>query len=89
MVENLFLESIALIRSLIRLLNLNFISYFKIDGIKPVQKSVLADEKDVINKNVKFKKIKMTFLNNSIFRAEVTKLFFYFINLIKRIFYIS
>jgi hypothetical protein len=88
MVEDLFLESVALIRSLIRLLNLNFIFYFRIGGIEPVQRSVFTDKKDVINKNVKFREIKMAFLNNFIFRAEVTKLFFHFVNLIKRIFYV-
>jgi hypothetical protein len=89
MVENLFLESVALIRSLIGLLNLNFISYFKISEIEPVQRSVLTDKKDVINKNVKFRKIKIAFLSNFVFRAKVTKLFFHFINLIKRIFHVS
>jgi hypothetical protein len=89
MVEDLFLESVALIRSLVGLFNLNFISYFRISEIEPVQRSVFADEKDVISKNVKFKEVKMAFLNNSIFRAEITKLFFHFINFIKRIFYVS
>jgi hypothetical protein len=64
-------------------------SYFRISEIEPVQKSVLTDEKDVISKNVKFREVKMAFLNNFVFRAEITKLFFHFVNLIKRIFYIS
>jgi hypothetical protein len=64
-------------------------SYFRINGIEPVQKSVLTNERDVVNKNVEFKKVKMALLNNSVFKAEITKLFFYFINLIKRIFHIS
>jgi hypothetical protein len=64
-------------------------SYFKINEVEPVQKSVLTDERDVISKNVKFKKVKMAFLSDSVFRAEVTKLLFYFINLIKRIFHVS
>jgi hypothetical protein len=85
MVENLFFESVALIRSLIRLFNLNFISYFRIGEIESVQKSVFTDKKDVVNKNVKFRKIKIVFLNNFIFKAEITKLLFYFINLIEGI----
>jgi hypothetical protein len=89
MIENLFLESVALIRSLIRFFDLNFIFYFKINGVEPVQKSVLANKRDVINKNVKFRKVKIALLNNSVFKAEITKLFFYFINLIKRMFYVS
>jgi hypothetical protein len=89
MVKNLFFESVAFIRSLIGLLNLNFISYFRISGIEPVQKFVLTDKKDVINKNIKFRKVKMALLNNFIFKTEVTKLFFYFINPVKRIFYVS
>jgi hypothetical protein len=36
MIEDLFFESVALIRSLIRLFNLNFIFYFKINGVEPV-----------------------------------------------------
>jgi hypothetical protein len=87
-IEDLFLESVALIRSLIRFFNLNFVFYFKIGEIESVQKSVLTDKKDVVSKNVKFKKVKMTFLNDSVFRAEVTKLFFHFINFIKRMFYV-
>jgi hypothetical protein len=89
MVEDLFFEFVALIRSLIRLFNLNFIFYFRIGEIEPVQRFVLANEKDVINKNVKFKEIKIAFLNDSVFRAKITKLFFYFINLIKRMFHVS
>jgi hypothetical protein len=88
MIEDLFFESVALIRSLIRFLNLNFIFYFRIGGIEPVQRSVFADKRDVMNKNVEFREIKMAFLNNSVFRAKVTKLFFHFINLIKRMFYV-
>jgi hypothetical protein len=56
MVENLFFESITFIRSLVRLLNLDFVSYLRIGGIEPVQKSVFTDERDVVSKNVKFKK---------------------------------
>jgi hypothetical protein len=89
MIEDLFLESVALVRSLIGLFNLNFIFYFRIGGIEPVQKSVFIDKKDVISKNVEFKKVKMVFLSDSVFRAKVTKFFFYFINPIKRMFYIS
>jgi hypothetical protein len=89
MVEDLFFESVALIRSLVGFFNLNFIFYFRIDGVEPVQRSVLADKRDVISKNVEFKKIEITLLSDSIFRTKVTKLLFYFINLIKRIFYVS
>jgi hypothetical protein len=88
MVENLFLESVALIRSLIRLFNLNFIFYFRISGVEPVQRFVLTDKRDVISKNVEFKKIKIAFLGNFVFKTKVTKFFFYFIDFIKRIFHV-
>jgi hypothetical protein len=88
MVEDLFLESVAFIRSLIGFFNLNFIFYFRIGGVEPVQKSVLTDKRDVMNKNVEFREIEMAFLNNSVFRAKITKLFFHFINFVKRMFYI-
>jgi hypothetical protein len=89
MVEDLFLESVALIRSLVGLLNLNFVSCFRIGGIEPVQRSVLTNERDVVSKNVKFREIKMALLGDSVFRAKITKLFFHFIDPVKRIFHVS
>jgi hypothetical protein len=65
------------------------VSYFRISGIEPVQRSVFADKKDVISKNVEFREIEMVLLSDFIFRAEVTKLFFYFINPVKRMFHVS
>jgi hypothetical protein len=61
---------------------------FRINRIEPVQKSVLTDERDVVSKNVEFKEVKMVFLDNSVFKTEVTKFFFYFVNPVKRIFYV-